>query len=90
MQRLLGRERGAFPGGSVAGFAELTELRVIRKILDFVSGRWPTCVHVLRADQTLHEWNTGLQASGRAGAFQDGYFPTLGESCWTVACWLGN
>ena len=32
MQRLLGRERGASPGGSAAGFVELTELRVIQKL----------------------------------------------------------
>ena len=49
-------------------------------------------VHVLRADQTLHEWNSGLQAGGR-GAVQDGYFATRGggrRSFWTVACKLGN
>ena len=33
-------------------------------------------VHVFWADQTLHEWHTSLQAGGRAGVLQDGYFAT--------------
>ena len=78
MQRHLGRERGAFPGGSAAGFVELTELRAIRKNPDIVSGGWPTWRACVTADQTLHEWNSGLQAGGR-GAVQDGYFATREE-----------